>query len=741
MVGLVLQISVCVAGNDGETSRLEEVTVTAQRRAENAQDVPIALSAFTEEDLQTRGITNLEGVLESVPSITFAPYVNSSNTFFLYMRGVGFVDPGQIGSDGAVGIYEDGFYIARPQGLGFDLEDVARVEVLRGPQGTLYGRNTIGGAVNLVSREPSGELSWKQDVEFGSRHELRLLAVVDLPRFADLAVKFVLLKSSIDGFITNPGQPHNFGQRGQDGGRVQLLWLPTNVFRADYFFELSDLNSTPQYVVDTQFAGQTIYDGIPYVAPLLRPDSAYRPLNLPLSTTRVSNQGLTLTWSPTARLTVKSLTGYRELNADAFQNYNESTGLPNYESSNYLHQRQVSEELQLSGSVAVPVSLQYVLGGYFFHESASNFGSAHSLAPFPLPVEQDGVRSDSEALYGQLTWAASRSLELAVGVRYTHDHKSGERSEQVQPSAPVYESTAVSYHEVTPGVTLTYHWTPDFASYGRIQEGYKAGAPNYLAPVGRFSKPYGPEHLTSYELGMKTSWREDRLRINAAVFASKYHDEQKAIQVAPYLPEYDAFNIGRETITGIELDAVAQVRDRLRLSASYAFLDARIDSLPAPADTIFDPTVNPYSPYHVGEDVKGLFAGGGGYAPRNSYDVAAEYTLGSVQGATLTARGDYRWQAQRYGAGSALAGWQFATAPAFAVLNGNLALTMPLSGGASLRASLWGRNLLNSDKPLWVAGSGGSIVPVSPAPAGYTATTLAAWVEPRTWGLSLTLQL
>src|SRR3984893_5723405 len=729
-----------VAQASEEQTNLREVLVTAEKRPENAQDVPIALTAMTAGDLEKRNVSNVEGVFAAVPSITFVPYVNSSDTFFLYMRGLGFVDPGQISADGAVGIYQDGFYIARPQGLALDLQDLARVEVLRGPQGTLYGRNTVGGAVNLVSREPTGEFGLREDLEFGSRHHVRTFTAINLPRVASLSLKFTLLKSSTEGFITDPGEPHNFGETGESGGRLQLRWDAAPKVRADYFLELSYLDSTPQYVVNTQFSGAPIYGGVPYLTPTVRPDSAYRPVHLPLSKTRVSNQGLTLTWSPDDRLTLKSLTGYRELNASAFQNFDESDGFPDFQTKNYVHQRQLSEELQATGGLESH-TFSYVLGAYLFYERGSNWGSSRSLLPFAFPSEHDSATAHSEALYGQATWSPLRPVDLTAGLRYTHDRKSGQRTEDTAPAAPIAEATRVAYSEVTPGFTISYHWTENLSTYARIQKGYKSGAPNFLAPVGRFNIAYGPEHLTSYEVGLKSTWIDNKLRVNATAFDTRYRDEQKAIQVAPYVFAYDAFNIGRQTIRGIELDAAAQVLSRIQLSASYAFLDARIEQLPAPASTIFDPAVNPFSPYHVGENVKDLFAAGGGYAPRHSYDVSAEYIVARLSASTLSVHADFRHQGDRHGAGTALAGWQFATAPAFGVLNGNVAWDMRLANGAEARVYGWARNLLNEDKPLWVSGAGSGVVPISAAPAGYIGSTYASWMEPRTFGISVRLQM
>ncbi len=163
---------------------LEEVVVTAQRREESLQDAPIAITALSDEQLELRGITDFGAVAAATPSMSLTPYPSSTNTLILYMRGQGVADSMQITSDGSVALYQDGFYISRPQLSTFDLADIDRVEVLRGPQGTLYGRNTTGGAVNLISKRPSGELDFKQELSMGDREYFRTLSALDLPTVA-----------------------------------------------------------------------------------------------------------------------------------------------------------------------------------------------------------------------------------------------------------------------------------------------------------------------------------------------------------------------------------------------------------------------------------------------------------------------------------------------------------------------------------------------------------------------------
>ena len=211
---------------------LEEVVVTAQRREESLQDAPIAITVLSTEKLELRGIDNFRNIAEHTPSMSFTPYPSSTNTLILYMRGQGVADSMQITSDGSVGLYQDGFYISRPQLSTFDLADTERVEVLRGPQGTLYGRNTTGGAVNLISKRPTGELDIKQSLSVGSRDYFRTLTALDLPEWHGLSTKVTYLYSRQDGVVDNLDiSSRDYQEEHQRAGRIALAWDGGGAFR------------------------------------------------------------------------------------------------------------------------------------------------------------------------------------------------------------------------------------------------------------------------------------------------------------------------------------------------------------------------------------------------------------------------------------------------------------------------------------------------------------------------------
>jgi iron complex outermembrane receptor protein len=724
-----------------ETTTLESITVTAQKFEQDLQEVPIAITVIGRNELRQAGITTAGEVFSATPSMTIAPYVNSTNTFFMYMRGVGFIDPGQIGTDGAVGVYQDGFYISRPQGINFDLSDIDRVEVLRGPQGTLYGRNTMGGAVNMISRAPSGEAGLRQELEVGNRHYYRALSVIDLPEWNSISAKISLLARSIDGPVADPGHAQGFGADSQKGGKLQLRWAPNAWFSADYFGDYATIESTANYGVNTALNGDTIVPGIPYVASTERPDSAYRSIDIPQSDTRSSTHGLTLKWQINPDLSVSSLTGYRWLNADTYQNYNEIFGLEDFSSHNVIPDHQFSQEIQAVGRIP-SLALDFVAGIYHFDEGTENHldGSADGFGDYSKIDETE--RSQSNALYGQATWAASSRVSVTLGGRYTHDDKHGVRTRTNLLTHPA-EYNAVSvlhYGRFTPSLTTMLRISDDASVYARAATGYKSGAPNADAPIGGFSQVYGPESLVTYELGLKSLWLDRRLRLNVALFQTDYKNQQRAIQVAPTVEDFEAFNVGEETFRGAELELVANPLRDFSVSLNYAYLIGRINELNAPAHTIFDPAVNPFSPYHVGDDISGLFDPSQGFAPRHSVDGAINYALLHFASGDISTRLNYRWQAKREGAGPDVPGSEFATAPAFGSLGASVAFRQSMANGQRLTITLWGRNLLDGKEALWVNGYG-SIVRVSAAPVGYTGSVILGWQDPRQYGVSLVYEL
>ncbi len=739
------------------TGTIQEVVVTAERREGNLQATPIAITAMDAETLIDRGITDLEGVIKATPSMSFTPYPPTANTLTLYMRGSGVQDVGQITIDTAIGLYQDGFYISRGQLVTFDLADVERVEVLRGPQGTLYGRNTTGGAVNLISKKPTGEFGFRQELGAGSNGRLRALGVLDLPRIGNLSAKISLLKRQQDGYVRNLGPSNDFGEEDQTAGRLALRWAGDGPFSADYFFETADLDSTPLYYTNSALIGL-----LPGYVDSGRPeDTSYRAIDLPESQGEIESHGLALSWEVSDALTLRSLTGYRDLSVAYYQDYAETFWV-GFRSLDDIQSHQFSQELQAVGS-ALDGRLDFLAGLYYFKEEGSHFQNTVITNVFPgaLLLNKDRfvrMESKSRAAFAQITWTPpvlDDRLDLTIGGRYTKDERLASRELLTtyfgypiaqEPAPGLINSNNVESSQFNPAFTANFAWTGDVSTYLRIATGYKAGGSSESVDVGQFGVTFDPEKVTVYELGLKSYLFGRRMRLNAALFSSEYKDMQLFFNTSPGdLSVVLGMNAGEATIRGLELETLWQPTEDLSLTLEYTHLDAEYKKVLAPAGTIFDPAVNPASPYQVGQDVKQLFSTG--YAPENTLNLGLSWTFMPLARGDLTGILNYRWEDRTYhssGAGPAVPNHVLASRPSFGLLDGRLSWQTEIGSHSRLRLDVWGKNLGDRKWPLYVIASGGPVAVRDPlsgnvTPAGYSAAP-TAWAERRSYGINLIYQ-
>lgn len=755
--------------SNGWSAAIEEVIVTAQKREENIQTTPIAISAMTSQALENRGVVSFDGIAKASPSITFTPYPTSSNTLMLFMRGQGVSDPGQITHDGSVGLYENGFYIARPQASTFDLADLERVEILRGPQGTLYGRNTTGGAVNLITKDPTGEFGFKQNFTFGTRDQFRSLTTVNLPSWNDIATKFTVVKSSIDGSVKNTGNSHDYGEQEQLGGRFALRWTLSDDVTIDYFMEKGNLDSTPMYYQNTAWNGV-----LPnYTSTGTPPKRTYRAIDLPLSTSDFEGHGLTVSWDINDSLTLKSLTGYRKLNWDAHQDpadaysyintyFTSPVGIPvSSYLRNLVHQHQFSQEFQISGS-AFGNTVEYVGGLYYFKEDGSAFLNYTSeIAAIGVASSRDryvDAEAKSQAGYFQATWTPpilDDRFSITGGARYTKDNRSAERT--VFLNGVLYENgsspTALApqgakndqtFKKFNPSLTLSYNWTEDVSSYLKWTTGYKAGGSSESAPIGAFGTTFSPEKVVSYELGLKSYLFDRQVRLNVALFESKFDDMQLDLSVDPLdASVVQGINAGKATVKGAEFELLYAPLEDLAFNLNYTYLHATVNELDAPAGTLFDPAINPASPYQVGQDIKDTFALP--YVPRHSLDFAADWKFLHLDNSDLSAHLDYRFQSSIFNTaqtGPAVPNRNAFAVPSYGVLNARLTWAFQLPRGDHASVSLWGKNIANKQYPAQVIGFGSGIdtqSAVSFTPAGYTSSAIA-WADRPSYGIDLSYE-
>lgn len=681
---------------------IAEIVVTAQKRAESLQKTPLSIVALTSADLERKGILDLTDLRSQVPALQVTPHPNSATTARVFVRGVGNNDD-QITVDPSVAVYLDGIYVARGQGLAAEIAEVERIEVLRGPQGSLYGRNATGGAINYITRKPAlGEFHARQTLALGNYDQFRSRTSVNVPLGDSIAVELAYLHSEKDGFVRNLGTGvSRFGDQIRQAYRATALWQPSPDIELRYAYDRSDIADTPTYMVLAPF----------HPALATRPtygSSAVR--GLLANDVSAQGHGLTASWAVSEALTLKSITGYRKLANSTNQNY--LTGalgaFPVFVTAFDQKQRQWSEELQAVGS-ALDSQLEYTLGAYFFDEKAFSFDSTVPTGR-PTSLRTATVHNRAWALYGQATWrpAAIEGLYLTGGLRWSQD----EREATLDQRSVAQNGTIVTrpqgrgsntFSDYSPSVILGYQANTDLNLYAKWSRGYKSGGYNLRAStISRFAVGYGPERLDSFEFGVKSSWLDNRLRANIALFRANYRDIQVNIQSDPANPAVtDIFNAGRARIQGLELDLTAKPASTFTLSANYAYLDAGYREV---RDQI------------TGANIAGRF--NFVEAPRHTLTVGAEWVLSSTPLGVPSASVDYYMQSDKF---SSTTDSRYIIGD-YGLLSARVALSdMPIGVG-KWQLAAFGRNL--TDTKYYVAHFSAGL------PAAF-------FGDPRSYGLEL----
>lgn len=709
---------------------LGEIIVTAQRRAERLQDVPIAITALSSEALDNRGTVDLAGISQLAPSLNVIAYPNSSDTVSLNMRGQGTADAGQITKDGGVGLYIDGFYIARPQAALFDIGDPERVEVLRGPQGTLYGRNTTGGAINIITKKPTGEWGGSTAINFGSRDHVRALSGVNLPQIGNFAIKGTILYSDQDGWVKNYGAAHDYHEFGQVAGRVAVRWTPSDSVTVDYAWDRGKVTSTQPYYLNPDL--EAVIPG--YFA---NKDRTYAPLDLGESEATFVDHQLTAEWRVSDALTLRSLSSYRDFDGDQFVNYGVAQSTPFFpvsvEQFHTYRTRQATQELQLIGTIGDRID--YTGGLYYFREKGRHL-QLQDLGMLPLGITVDSERlidakSISKAAYLQSTWTPpvlNDRLKLTVGGRYTRDERTASRSRSVTGfPLEVGVTNDQKFSDFSPGFNVAMQWTPQAMTYAKASKAYKAGGSAEGGPD--FRATYDPEEVTSYEIGLKSQLFGRMLTLNAAAFRNEFDDLQVDFGADPVdLSVVATTNAGKATVSGLELEVIFQPLTDLSISASYAYFDPKLESIRAPAGTNFDPMINPGSPLQVGDDVTGYFVLP--FVPENAVSLSGDWTFLRLGSKRFSVHASYKYQESMFtssGAGPLAPGREYFLNESTRILDARLTFASQVFGDKELKLSLYGENLTDDRHKDFVIALGTAL-------DGYFSQT-APYSEPRTIGI------
>lgn len=635
-VGLCGAIVAVSTSAQDRTGGLEEIIVTARKVEENLQETPIAITAFSGSALEERQVFDSSLLDQVVPNLQFAnnaPLSGNNSSSQVFIRGIGQTDPTAM-VDPGVGLYIDDVYMGTAMGGTMTLRDIANVQVLRGPQGTLFGRNTIGGAVLLTTTEPGDGFGGTVRVGTGSDSLVDAFLAVDVP-FSDVfKSRFSFGIRKQDGYVTRTDGT-DLGDTNTYTGMAKFVLTPTDRLTATFAFDYteSDENGSPLVFAaiteDATFARVASFDaGCPGMTsnadpvPMIADDRCANDLQsrgpfgnngtVPLSSD-LENWGasLRLVWDLTDTLTFKSITSYREITWTGVRDA-DNTPLP------ILHTYYDSDGDQFSQELQLTYQSERVTGvfGLYYFENYSNDILTVELNPPPPGVQRDSdnneVDNRSWAAFTQWTFHATDQLSLTVGGRYTEDEK-GHRSDQYDFATPEvkqipYQWYRHTFSAFTPSGSIAYRFSDDAMAYLSYSHGFKGGGWNarfnsvltaeQLAALHMFDQ----EEAETIELGMKLDLLADTLRLNFAVFTSDYTDMQVTYRgpcltgnvncgVAPFIT-----NAGKSSIDGAEVELTfAPTRDFI-LEASVGYLDAQIDELEPTDLLIFPPGLEEGNP-------------------------------------------------------------------------------------------------------------------------------------------------
>jgi iron complex outermembrane receptor protein len=754
LLASVSMLATAAAAAETDPATVEEVVVTAQFREQNLQQTPLSITAVSAQTLEARGQISVVDIANQAPNVTLKPAPgNFGPALQAFIRGVGQYDF-SFALEPGVGMYVDDVYFSTLTGSIFDLLDLDRVEVLRGPQGTLAGQNSIGGAIKLYSKKPTGDNSGYLEARYGSYDRTEIRGSADFTILPDqLFGRIAGVSHHQDGYVdrldyrcTHPtatdvpsqvtGPKCKLGTEGgksYDAVRGSLRWAPTERLEvnlsADYTHDTSE--STPLTLL---FVGTSIpsapYAALPGTGPgintvTIPPPFAARPPGgqvnqsiggIPLGTATgsafithspygnwaqdtythspyvtysnyISTRPVdgSAAWAAPAISHLKSwgysgqvdfkLTEHAALKyIGAYREYDSTWGLDQDASPisfaqqvNIVHHWQRSHELRLTGVLADRVD--YTVGGFYFDQK-SGYDGRIELPGFAF-LEHDTIPASSKAVFANFDWRLTDDLRVITGARYTKMEKTfyfgrlgvpgNTYPTGVSPQVGPLNGTSGKYSGDRKDyrIAVQYQWTPEIMTFAQVATGFKGGGVNPRPFNLPQELPFGPETLTAYEVGVKADLLDNRLRVNASAFLSKYNDilvtvTNCPIAGSPFPPAPCALpvNAGKADIKGIEVEFVARPVEGLQLDGSYSTLDFEYTSLSAQALSS-----------GLTKSMRGPFT------PKVRAAFGAQYQISLGDLGTLTPRLDYSRQS---GLHTAAISSVYNYMPGYHVLNGRL---------------------------------------------------------------------
>ena len=579
-----------------DTSALQEIVVTAQKRVENLQDTPIAISAVTGKALEQLNIDDIAAIAGANPALV---YSEAGGEAQIYIRGIG-SNIFSVGVDQSVATHIDGIYVGRSNMGLTQFLDVERVEILRGPQGTLYGRNATGGAINVISRAPTDSLEGYVSALYGSFERVDIRGAVSGPLGGGFSARLAARSLKDDGYTEDldPRGSNKIDDNDLQAVRGSLRWEGESLtasLLADYS-EFSNGN-TSIYPRDNLGLAES-FGALPT-------GDIHKTRNNTDSFHDWQTGGVTANFDYrlTDALTLTALLGYREWDSDFLFN-TDGTEIEITRSTFIYSSSQNSAEVRLAGSHDWG---NWLVGAYWFDEDKfgglglvrAGFTPPAALSPRSFIFLADGT-GEAKALFGQVNYKLTDALSLTAGLRYSDEKKTDLlRNSTLIPDTellglftarPIPPATAATTRDVarswdawTPRLGLEWRPSTDALYYVSYSKGFKSGGFNDLSVV---NPPFNPEYIDSYEIGAKTEWLDNRLRLNASVFYYDYTDLQVSVFASlGNVTTTFTTNAAEATVQGAELELLARPTPALEISASISLLDATYDRFITPYGT------------------------------------------------------------------------------------------------------------------------------------------------------------
>jgi iron complex outermembrane receptor protein len=567
---------------------IEEIIVTAQKREQALQDVPLAVTALDSRLIEQRGVNSIDDASRSVPNLVFLGGSDNSNASQIVLRGVSSSES-SVGQQQSVGVYIDGAFQSTLALADLDLYDLARIEVLRGPQGTLFGRNTATGAINIVTAQPTNDLTGRASIEYGRFDAFKVRGAVSVPLIDDkLFMRISGSHSRRDGDINNLSGAGDLRGEKLTGVRGMLKVVPSDAFKLTLSGDYSDARAQAPITEATPFDYEVDIDNPPRERRKIYGTNLQAEVDLGFGT-------------------ITSITSYRHLRNIAVTDFDGTASpLTRFVINQNIEQEQFSQELRLSNYGGE--KFQWLLGLYYGRdESNSLLDRRNNIQPFIQPIippppppappvliiPANNVSvltaeaiDRTRAVFGQASYKLTDALELTYGFRWFRDRTSLDQVNTVSrtnaitgaPLPGAVEPTALAFtkKDFLNRVILRYEIDEDRSIYASYSEGYKAAGVN-VGGAGRLV--FDPELSRNYELGFKSSFLDNRIRLNLAGFFNNYSNKQELFFSAT---SNDVFvdNVPKSEIYGLEAELNAVISRWLRLDMSFGYTNATYKSFP-----------------------------------------------------------------------------------------------------------------------------------------------------------------